>query len=92
MILNNSITIDFPTNIPSIVLNKLDIVIMDRPQRKVVQLKIHPFPYLLTLWSGSDYDAIGDYTQAQIEEKVREYIGNNPKAQLEKLFLPPNKR
>jgi len=31
----------------------------------------------LTLWSGEEYDNIGDYTQAQAEDRVLELLGSN---------------
>lgn len=101
MILQNPITIEFPVIKKKdgtdfikdpIILNNLDIVLQDSPKRKIANVRILPFPYALTLWSGADYDAIGDYTQAQIENKILEYIGDNPKTQLEKLFVPEGKR
>lgn len=30
----------------------------------------------ITLWSGDEYDAIGDYTQAQVEARVLEVVGD----------------
>ena len=30
----------------------------------------------LTLWQGDEYDAIGDYTQAQVEARVLEVLGD----------------
>lgn len=101
MILTNPIIIDFPAftkadgtlfTRPALTLNQLDFILSDSPKRKIAQVKIHPFPYPLVLWSNSEYDAIGDYTQAQIENKINEYILINPKVQLEKLFLPIQQR
>jgi hypothetical protein len=43
----------------------------------------------LVLWSGADYDVAGDYTQAQVEARVLELLGNEPAKALENLFVPP---
>jgi hypothetical protein len=39
------------------------------------------------LWSGSDYDTAGDYTQAQLEARVLEVLGNDP-ANVLKTLVP----
>jgi hypothetical protein len=72
-----------------ITLNSLDITIMDNAARKSCIARVHPCPFPLTLWSGSDYDAAGDYTQAQVEARVLELLGSDLKAGLEGLFVMP---
>jgi len=76
MKLDNAVTIDLGTGDP-LVLNDLDIVIFDRYSRKLVLAKVHQAAKFITLWVGSEYDEIGDYTQAQVEAKIKELLGEN---------------
>jgi hypothetical protein len=71
-----------------ITLTELDITIIDNAKRKSVVAQIRPLPMPLVLWSGSDYDSAGDYTQAQVESKITELLGNEPAKALEDLFVP----
>ena len=72
-----------------ITLNELDVTIIDNSKRKSVMVQIRPCPRPLVLWVGDAYDAAGDYTQAQVEARVLEVLGSDPKTALEGLFLPP---
>jgi hypothetical protein len=72
-----------------ITLSELDITLIDNNKRKRCEVRIRPCPYSLLLWTNNDYDAIGDYTQAQVEAKVLELLGSEPAKVLEGLFLPP---
>ena len=100
MNLNDPITIQPPTITRSngevrvqkpITLTELDITIVDNKKRKIVEARIRPCPYPLTLWKGADYDSAGDYTQSQVENRVLELLGNDIKLGLENLFVPPNR-
>lgn len=73
----------------SITLNELDVTIIDNAKRKSVVAQIRPVPRPLVLWQGEAYDAAGDYTQAQVEARVTELLGGDPKSVLEGLFVPP---
>lgn len=75
-----------------ITLNSLDITILDNSQRKTCLARIHPFPFPLMLWSGEAYDAIGDYTQDQVEARVLELLDSDIKAGLEALFVMPERK
>jgi hypothetical protein len=70
-----------------ITLNSLNFTIMDNPQTKIVVAHISPCTLPLTLWSGSEYDAAGDYTQQMVENRILELLGNEPNKVLESLFL-----
>jgi hypothetical protein len=72
-------------NFPSITLSSLDLTIIDDVSKKNCSVRIKPFPTPLVLWSGSDYDNIGDYTQTQVENKVSELLGNDPSVVLKTL-------
>jgi hypothetical protein len=76
MKLDNAVTINLGSGDP-LVLNDLDVVIFDHQSRKLVLAKVHPSANLLPLWRGQEYDAIGDYTQAQVETRIKELLGPN---------------
>jgi hypothetical protein len=76
MKLDNEIIVNLGSGDP-LVLNDLDVVIFDHESRKLVLAKVHPAANLLPLWRGPDYDAVGDYTQAQVEAKIKELLGEN---------------
>lgn len=78
----------------SVTLNELDITIVDNPQRKNVVAQLRGIPFPLVLWNGESYDKAGDYTQAQVESKITELLGNEPNKVLEGLFFPniPSKK
>jgi hypothetical protein len=69
-----------------ITLTELDITIIDNAKRRSCAVRVRPCPYLITLWSGDAYDEAGDYTQAEVEERVLEALGSDIKAGLENLF------
>lgn len=54
--------------------------------------RISPCPFPLVLWQGADYDAAGDYTQAQVEARVLDLLGPEPKVVLEGLYSRPETR
>lgn len=60
---------------------------MPNGRSRPVPLPIKP----LTLWSGADYDTIGDYTQNQAEQKVLELLGNDKQQALVDLLVGPFK-
>lgn len=101
MNLSNPITITRPSftrqdgtikTFDPIVLESLDLTIVDNNNRKKVSVLIYPFPKSLTLWENTSYDMIGDYTQAQVEDRVNELLGNDPSKVLENLFFIPKTR
>jgi hypothetical protein len=75
-----------------ITLSSLDIVIIDRARSKTCMARISPCPFPLVLWQGADYDAAGDYTQAQVEARVLDLLGPEPKVVLEGLYSRPETR
>jgi hypothetical protein len=77
MILDNPITIDTGSGDP-IILNEVDVFLIDHASRKIVLARLHPALGPLVLWRGKEYDEIGDYTQLQVESKIKESLGANP--------------
>ena len=43
----------------------------------------------LVLWKGADYDAAGQFTDAQVDARVNELLGADPAAVLTALIQPP---
>lgn len=72
-----------------ITLDKLEIIIIDNPALKICGVQIRPCPMPLVLWEKEAYDAIGDYTQVQVEDRVRELLSVNPAEVLTSLFPKP---
>lgn len=73
-------------NLLPVTLNSLDFVIIDDNLKQTCSVQIRPFPKPLVLWSGNDYVNAGDYTQAQVEQKLLEVLGNNPSDVLKTLM------
>lgn len=95
MKLNNPVTITPPPMAdpngklmvpPPIEFTFLDVTYMDSPLTKSVSVAIRNIPGLLLLVSPSEYDSFGDYTQEQIENRLREKLGDNPAQVLRALF------
>jgi hypothetical protein len=85
------ITFPSPITVPTAfhTFNNLPYVLMDDQTAKVVQIRIKQVPRPLVLWSGAAYDAIGDYTQAQVDARITELLGSDPAAVLTPLFNTP---
>lgn len=67
-------------------LNSLKFVILDDNNKKECAVRISPFPIPLVLWSGDEYDLVGDYTQEQVESRIMEKLGNDPASVLKSLM------
>jgi hypothetical protein len=95
MILPNTITIQPPPysdnsgrviHPPEVHLNELNFVFTDNPLYKRISAQIISLPVSLTIWSGSDYDLIGDWTKSQAEQKILTLLGDNPSAYIRSLY------
>jgi hypothetical protein len=86
MKLDNTVTIDLGSGDP-LVLNDLDILVLDHQARKLVLAKVHQLAGPLTLWRGPEYDEVGDYTQAQVENRILEVLGEDLQNGLQNLFI-----
>lgn len=73
-------------NLLPITLSFLKFVILDDVNKKECSVRISPFPIPLVLWSGEEYDSIGDYTQNQVEARITEKLGNDPVSVLKNLM------
>lgn len=88
MKLDNPITINVGSGDP-LILNELDVIVFDHESRKLVLAKLHPAATPLPLWRGKEYDEIGDYTQAQINERILELLGEDIQHGVQSLFAQP---
>jgi|LauGreDrversion2_6_1035139.scaffolds.fasta_scaffold77526_1 hypothetical protein len=61
-----------------IILSHLDVSYVDTPMKKNVSAHINGLPGSFSLFSGSEYDSIGDWTQEQAETRLRSHIGQTP--------------
>ena len=69
------------------VLEQLDPVFIDDSLRKLVLARLHPELGPLMLWRNEDYDAIGDWTQAQAEARILERLGDDVQTGLQALVV-----
>lgn len=67
-------------------LSKLNVLLVDDATQKTAIAFIRPLPKPLTLWEHDAYDAAGDYTQAQVEAKIAELLGDDLAAGLSALI------
>lgn len=96
MKLNEKITIQAPpfsdnagnvTTPDAIVTDTLNLVFEDDPQRKTVSCRVLDIPVPVTLYSGEAYDKAGDWTKAQLEDRLKSLMGDNP-AKFLRTFFP----
>jgi hypothetical protein len=73
-------------NPPEIKLEELNLVFVDNPKNKTVSVQTPPLPVSITVWSGSDYDLIGDWTKSQAEQKLALILGDDPSSYLRSLY------
>lgn len=69
-----------------VTLTELEITIEDNASRRVCRASILN-GVRVPLWKGPEYDAAGDYTQAQAETRVLEVLGPDIKAGLERILV-----
>lgn len=85
MLLNTPVTLTI--NNQQVEMSDLDIMTMDHESRKIVLARLGPMFMPLILWRGNDYDTAGDYTQAQVEARILELLGDNPQNKLQSLVI-----
>ena len=68
------------------VITALPFISIDNEQKQTVHVRFVGIPKLLLVWSGAEYVAAGDYTQAALESAVTNLLGSNPAAFLSTLF------
>lgn len=75
------------TQPPDITIGELKVSYTDSPHHKTVQARIDNIPTPISIASGVPaYDELGDWTQLQIEDKLRTILGPNPATYIRSLF------
>ena len=95
MILDNEITINPPAftnangqivNPPPLVLKEIHVSYVDTPSRRTITATVPGIPSHIILVQGDEYDKLGEYTSAQIEQVFKEKLGNDPAKVLRAAF------
>jgi len=74
------------TQPPNLVIGELKVSYIDTPHLKTIQARIEGIPGVINLVSGDTYDQLGDWTQSQIEDGLKNLLGDNPAQYLRSLF------
>lgn len=64
---------------------KIDFSVTYDNARKVAFATIKPFMRNVTLWSGDEYDKAGQFTDADVDAKMKQIVGKDAKAFLQAL-------
>jgi hypothetical protein len=95
MKLKNQVTIQPPPysdnsgriiNPNAITTDSIDLIFIDNPKTKTLNVQILPLSVTANLWSGDNYTLIGDWTKSQAEKKLEELMSNNPAVYLRSLY------
>lgn len=71
---------------PPIVLDELHITYADTPSKKTLIVHIENVPGTIYLFTGQQYDIMGDWTQAQVERALLARLGDNIQESLQNMF------
>jgi hypothetical protein len=69
-----------------IVLNELKISYTDTPHEKSVVARIDNTPAYIYLFTGDQYDVMGDWTQAQAEAALKARLGEDIQASIQAMY------
>lgn len=69
-----------------LVFKELNVSYVDNPTHRSVSAMISGIPGAILLAQGDSYDALGEYTSAEIEQVLRNKLGDNPAAVLRASF------
>lgn len=72
----------------AVTVDELNIFYTDSPKNKRIHVMIEHFPIGVQLWGPNEYDAIGDWTQQQAEDRLKSLMNNNMYQFLSTLFRP----
>lgn len=86
MQLDPPVTVNLP-DATTVQFTELLPIFIDDPGRKFVFARFHPVLRPLMLWKREEYDAVGDWTQAQAEAKILALLGNDVQATLQSLVM-----
>ena len=65
--------------------NSIDYSVGYDNSKKVAYIKIDGLPIPIVIWSGSDYDKVGQFTDADVDARVNNLVGSDPQKFLESL-------
>lgn len=69
----------------TVTLSELSLIFHDYNDRRIVVAILRPHFRSVVLWEGSEYDAVGDWTQAQAESRIIDILGPDIEASLQSL-------
>lgn len=78
VIINNNAKPGKNTTPDTITVSEVNVILIDNSKKKRVSAQLIPFLDTITLWENEQYDAIGEYTQAQAESRILEILGDDP--------------
>jgi len=83
-----SVTLPDGTKIefPVITLKDLDYNVLYSNSSKFAKAKFKKLPIQLTIWQGDEYDAVGEFTDADVDARIKTLLGDNPQETLQGLF------
>lgn len=73
-------------NKPPLMFTEIDPIIIDNPTTKSLVAQITGIPNIIPIWSNEDYESKGDWTRKEVEDKLREILGDNPAMTLRTFF------
>lgn len=71
---------------PDLIIKELRVSYTDTPYMKTIQARVENIPSPITIAVGSAYDQLGDWTQDQIEDGLKNLMGPDPAKYLRSLF------
>ena len=83
-----SVTLEDGTTInpPPITLTGFDYSVNYNNTRKSARANLINLPISITLWKGKDYDAAGQFTDTDVEDRITTILGDNPQETLQALL------
>lgn len=70
----------------AIVTDTLKLVYQDDPTNKTINATVDQIPMPIQLYSGAAYDELGEWTKAQLEDRLKVLMGDTPDKFLRALF------
>jgi hypothetical protein len=93
--LESPITIQLPSigsfKFKPITITEIDYSVSYSNSQKMAVAKINGFGRFLQLWIGSEYDAIGQFTDADVDARVALLLGPDYAQGIRNLFTSPQK-
>lgn len=71
---------------PELKFDELNLLITDNTINKIITIQILNIPYPIILWRDQEYDELGDWTRSQVENKLKEKLGDSPEVFLRSLY------